>query len=96
MVYHIPIVYRNSLEVVRQYVRFNVYNLKECRLLFRSLHNNQINEKYFWKSVSSWFSIYIKEQLARKDFQEFFILAESAVEKVLFDDGMIRPRSVLE
>jgi len=28
--------------------------------------------------------------------EEFFIVAESAVDRILYDDGMIRPRSVLE
>lgn len=31
---HIPVVYRNSLEVLRQFVTHNIFNLKECRLLF--------------------------------------------------------------
>ena len=44
----------------------------------------------------NWFNIYIKEQLEKKDFQEFFIVSESAVDKILFDDGIIRPRSILE
>lgn len=96
VIYSIPMVYRNSLEVVRQYVRYNLYNLKECRYLFRSLHRCGINESYFWKSVSDWFAIFIREQLMAKDVDEFFIVAEGAVDKVLYDDGMIRPRSILE
>lgn len=32
----------------------------------------------------------------QKEHEEFFIVAESAIEKVLFDDGLIRPRSILE
>jgi len=96
IIYNIPIIYRNSLETIRQYVRYNTYNLKECRLLFHALHKCGMNESYFWKSTGDWFNIYIKEQLQSKDFQEYFIVAESAIDKVLFDDGMIRPRSVLE
>ena len=81
---------------MRQYVKYNVYNLKESRILLRALYHCNINEGHFWKSVHLWFNIYIKEQLMSKDFQEYFIVAEAGVERVLFDDGMIRPRSILE
>jgi hypothetical protein len=96
IIYNIPIIYRNSLETVRQYVRHNTYNLKECRLLFRALHAAKVNEKHFWQTVHHWFALFLKEQLIPKEPQEFFLLAESAIDKVLFDDGIIRPRSVLE
>jgi len=39
----IPVVYRNHLELIRQFVRYNVYNLKECRILFRCLYNARVN-----------------------------------------------------
>ena len=68
IIYNIPIIYRNSLEIIRQYVKFNIYNLKECRILLRTLYGCKINEKYFWRSVYTWFNIYIKEQLERKEF----------------------------
>ena len=64
--FQIPIIYRNSLEVLRQYVTHNIFNLKECRLLFESLHQANINEGFFWKSVRDWFNIYTKEQLNKK------------------------------
>jgi hypothetical protein len=96
VIFNIPVVYRNSLETVRQFIRYNTYNLKECRILLRCLHQARINDRYFWNSVADWFNLYIKEQLQQKDFEEFFIVAESAIERVLFDDGVIRPRSVLE
>lgn len=96
VIFNIPVVYRNSLETVRQFIRYNTYNLKECRILFRCLHHARINDRHFWASVADWFNLYIKEQLQRKDPQDFFIVAESAVERVLFDDGLIRPRSILE
>lgn len=96
VIFNIPVVYRNSLETVRQFIRYNTYNLKESRILFRCLHHARINDRHFWASVADWFNLYIKEQLQRKDLQDFFIVAESAVERVLFDDGLIRPRSILE
>ena len=43
VIYNIPVIYRNSLEVVRQYIKYNIYNLKECRILIRSLHTCRIN-----------------------------------------------------
>ena len=95
MLFNIPVVYRNSLETVRQFIRYNTYNLKECRILLRCLHHARINDSRFWSSAVDWFNLYIKEQLAHKDLEEFFILAESAVDRVLFDDGLIRPRSIL-
>lgn len=52
IIFNIPMIYRNSLETIRQYIRFNTYNLKECRLLFHALHKCGINDKHFWKSTS--------------------------------------------
>lgn len=34
----IPIIYRNSLEVLRQFITQDIYNLKECRLLVEALY----------------------------------------------------------
>jgi hypothetical protein len=96
VIFNIPVVYRNSLEAVRQFIRFNTYNLKECRILCRCLHHARINDAHFWGSVADWFNLYIKEQLQQKDLEEFFIVGESAVDRVLFDDGLIRARSILE
>lgn len=96
MTTQIPIIYRNSLEVLRQYVTHNIFNLKECRLLFESLHMANINESFFWNSVRDWFNIYTKEQLSKKEMDEYFIMKESAVEKVLYDHGVIRPRPILQ
>jgi hypothetical protein len=31
---HIPVIFRRNLDLLRQYVTQNIYNLKECRLLF--------------------------------------------------------------
>ena len=69
VIYNIPIIYRNSLEVLRQYIKFNVYNLKECRTVLRALHACRINEAYFWNSVNDWFCIFIKEQLNKKEIE---------------------------
>lgn len=30
----IPVIYRNSLEILRQYITYNIFNLKECKLIF--------------------------------------------------------------
>lgn len=60
------------------------------------MHSAKINEKYFWTSVRDWFNIYVKEQLSKKEFEEFFIMKESAVERVLHDHGIIRPRPILQ
>lgn len=81
---------------MRQFIKFNIYNLKECRILFRCLYSSKINEKYFWRSINDWFNIYLKEQLSKKNFDEFFIVNEKIIQKVINDDGMIRPRPILE
>jgi len=75
----IPIIYRNSLEILRQFITQNIYNLKECRLLIEALYAENINEGFFWRSIRDWFNIYTKEQLNKKLFDEFFILKENCV-----------------
>lgn len=62
----IPIFYRKSLHVLRQFVAINIYNLKECRMLFEAIYHLNIIEEYFWDSVRDWFNIYIKEQIKKK------------------------------
>lgn len=56
----IPIIYRNSLEVLRQYITYNIFNIKECKMIFEALYYAKINEKFFWTSVRDWFNIYTK------------------------------------
>ncbi len=70
----IPIIFRNHLELIRQFIKYNIYNLKECRILFRCLYSSKINEKYFWKSINDWFNLFVKEQVGKKNFEEFFIV----------------------
>ena len=92
----IPIIYRNSLETLRKYITYNLYNLKECRLLFEALYHANINEGYFWTSMRDWFNIFIKEQLNQREMDSFFLMNENSVDKVLHDQGMIRPRPILQ
>lgn len=34
--------------------------------------------------------------MSKKSFEEFFIVNEKTIDKVINDDGMIRPRAILE
>lgn len=46
--------------------------------------------------MRDWFNIYTKEQLSKKEMDEYFIMSENAVDKVLYDNGIIRPRPILQ
>ena len=55
-----------------------------------------ITEKYFWSSTFDWFNIHLKESLGYKPLVEFFLLPETSIAKLLYDDGLLRPCSILE
>lgn len=91
----IAIFYRNSLKVLIDFIRHGIYQLRQVKTICRCFWQENINEYYFWETVRDWFNLQIKENLSKKDMEDFFIMQENAIEVSLYDNGMLRPRPIL-